>query len=240
MIKNLSMTKFKRFILTTVMVFIVCGLSSATYNIHDIISNAISAEIARLTPPGSAVNVTIDKITPQILNKEINKVEVYKITELNNKITADLNLYTKNGIVKIKVDVTVRIISDVLTASRTIASGSVIHKEDLACAKKNIAGLNFTPSGCGEAAKFDGKISAKVIQSGKIISPGDFIKESMIKTGDIIVIEIQDGALKITTHGRAEENGNQGDIIKVRNMSSKKLIFCRVTGEGRVTPEVNK
>lgn len=230
--------KIKSFILIAVIVTVNNFIYALTNYNFDMVSNAIALEISRFVQPGAIINVSVKKITPQIIDKEIKRVEILNIPEIKDKMTLEINLHTKDEILKAKADVGIRVIADVLIASKTISSGSVIHKEDLGCAKKNIAGLNFVPFDCEKAQIFEGKISTKVIQSGKIISSGDFIKESTIKVGDIVLIEIQDGALNITTKGRAEDNGNPGDIIKVRNISSKKLIFCRVLGEGRVTPEV--
>ena len=52
----------------------------------------------------------------------------------------------------------------------------------------------------------------------------------MIKRGKPVRIVFENGPMRITTIGVSEQDGMHGELIKVRNVSSKKVIYVRVTG----------
>jgi len=57
-----------------------------------------------------------------------------------------------------------------------------------------------------------------------------------IKRNEIVVIRIQHPGLTITTMGRALSDAQTGEVIKVKNADSNRIIVCRVQGDGTVTP----
>jgi len=60
----------------------------------------------------------------------------------------------------------------------------------------------------------------------------------MFKKGKVVKIVCDSDALNITTFGLAEEEGVYGAIIKVRNISSKKIIQGKVIGDSVVRVEI--
>jgi flagella basal body P-ring formation protein FlgA len=52
----------------------------------------------------------------------------------------------------------------------------------------------------------------------------------MVKRGKPVRIVFENGPMRITTIGLSEQDGMHGELIKVRNVSSKKVIYARVTG----------
>jgi len=52
----------------------------------------------------------------------------------------------------------------------------------------------------------------------------------MVKRGKPVKIIFENGPMRITTIGMSEQDGMHGDLIKVRNLSSKNMIYARVTG----------
>jgi len=53
----------------------------------------------------------------------------------------------------------------------------------------------------------------------------------MVKRGKPVRIVFENGPMRITTIGLSEQDGMRGELIKVRNVSSKKVIYVRVTGD---------
>jgi flagella basal body P-ring formation protein FlgA len=53
--------------------------------------------------------------------------------------------------------------------------------------------------------------------------------------GDSIVINASIGGLSIKTNGVAQQDGNLGDTIMVRNSHSKKVIDAKVTKSSEVS-----
>jgi flagella basal body P-ring formation protein FlgA len=44
----------------------------------------------------------------------------------------------------------------------------------------------------------------------------------------------ENGSLLVTTIGLSEDNGGQGDIIKVKNLTSNKIVYAKVIDQALV------
>jgi flagella basal body P-ring formation protein FlgA len=71
------------------------------------------------------------------------------------------------------------------------------------------------------------------IQAGRVLAWRDLAKRALVRKGQIIEVSAVDGTLTITTKALAMENGAAGDVIKVRNMTSKKDFTAYVVAEAQ-------
>jgi flagella basal body P-ring formation protein FlgA len=126
----------------------------------------------------------------------------------------------------------VEIMEPVLSAARTIPAGTVFKDGDFEVVNKNTVELNFSPM--IRAASLTGRKASKVIQKGKIMGRQDIMETPDIATGSLVTITCGDEVMKLSTEGRAEEPGSAGDMIKVRNLKSKKIIMAKVVDNNTV------
>lgn len=56
----------------------------------------------------------------------------------------------------------------------------------------------------------------------------------VVRRGDTVIIVAEKGGLKVTTKGVAKDNGSSGEMIRVENISSGKVITGRVVESGVV------
>jgi len=72
------------------------------------------------------------------------------------------------------------------------------------------------------------------------IKPSTVIHTSMIRRpilvtkGSIVVIELSRGSMALSVQGKAMEDGSKGDVIKVINVRSNKVIEAKITGPNKV------
>lgn len=59
----------------------------------------------------------------------------------------------------------------------------------------------------------------------------------LVRAQDAVKIQIRIGALKVTASGQALQEGRQGQLIRVQNVDSKKLLLGRVVASGLVEVE---
>ena len=79
-----------------------------------------------------------------------------------------------------------------------------------------------------------GKIMAVSIRPNTEITR-NMLKELMpVKKGKMVHIILDNGAMKIMAMGLSEEDGAEGAIVKVRNITSSKTIYARVIGQSKV------
>ncbi len=75
-----------------------------------------------------------------------------------------------------------------------------------------------------------GQSALKLIKPDEVISKNDLIAPKVIKRGELVTITLNAGRIALTSKGRALEDARMGDIIKLKNESSDKVIQARVTG----------
>ena len=123
---------------------------------------------------------------------------------------------------------------DVVTAVSTLHKGDLITDDKVTITKQRIDKLTdpiFT------VEELKGMQVARTIPAGSPIEQEQIDIPPLIKEGDLVKIHAQKGALNISTSGIAREDGRLGRTIQVKNVSSNKLIHCRVDGPGIVSVE---
>lgn len=71
------------------------------------------------------------------------------------------------------------------------------------------------------------------VQPGRLLVWRDLAKRALVHKGEIIEVSAVDGTMTVTTKAIAMENGAAGDLIKVRNLTSRKDFSAYVVAEAR-------
>ena len=82
--------------------------------------------------------------------------------------------------------------------------------------------------------KVAGQLSSRQIRQGQPITNQDLQKIYCVAKDSPVIIVVQQGQLKIQTQGIACENGELGQLIRIKNLSSKKEITGQVIGLKKV------
>lgn len=61
----------------------------------------------------------------------------------------------------------------------------------------------------------------------------------LVRAGDPVVIEVVSGAIRVEALGRARQSGKLGDLIRVENVDSRKIIVAQVVDKGVVRLDLN-
>ena len=85
-----------------------------------------------------------------------------------------------------------------------------------------------------ERSQIVGAALKQSVLAGRAVALTDIEKAKIIKSGSIITLIATVNGLGVEARGMALQHGGVGDIIRVRNMSSKKVITGRVIDMGRV------
>lgn len=129
----------------------------------------------------------------------------------------------------------VRLFKNVVHASEIIAKGSVIDGSKVHLERADIT--DRPEDYVTEPLRVIGKRALKDLYPGKPIRLSDVDDPIVVKNGDLVKIVFQRPGLMLTAKGQVKEDGRVGDIVKVINLSSKKVIQCRVAGKEIVTVE---
>ena len=126
-------------------------------------------------------------------------------------------------------------IAPVAVAASTIDRGSIVRPEQIHVVSRNIAD-NSSP--CFDPRDIIGKKTNRTIKEGSSIEGTWVDTPPMVVRGQTVKILFNSGDLQVTTTGIASTNGAKDQVIRVQNITSKKMIFCRVTAPGVVEVQI--
>ncbi len=92
----------------------------------------------------------------------------------------------------------------------------------------------------GEAAVRDKAIGMQLrhpMRAGSPLRFADLAKPDLVQRDQSVVVIYRTPGIYLTTRGKALENGAEGDVVNVMNLTSKRTLTGVVTGRGQVTIE---
>ncbi len=232
------MTYIRILLCLIILIFNCLILKAENIHTENTLKEIIIKELKRDLPDDS--EITIEFIKREDLNPVINLKDLKCEIEFSytNPVKVTFYGYFNNKLQKKILYLNIKIYTNVVVAENTILSGNKINRNNITIKRKNIMNLNGMPY-----FKIDetilNKIVNKTIQKDRVITKNDFEMEKDIKVGRIVKIIYETDGVSISADGRAEQNGDIGEIIGVRNLKSKKLIYGKVISEKTVKVEVN-
>lgn len=133
-----------------------------------------------------------------------------------------------------EVDVTVKpdIYLPVIVAKNTLERGTVISPSDIELKKRNIsssrAGVITNPD------EVVGLTVKRRIRDLQPISPAQLEQPIMVERGQRVVMIAEQDGIEARTMGEAMKKGRKGDMIKVKNESSQRVVSAVVDNMGVV------
>ncbi|MEA3415432.1 MAG: flagellar basal body P-ring formation chaperone FlgA [Thermodesulfobacteriota bacterium] len=131
-----------------------------------------------------------------------------------------------------RVRARIEVAMDVVVSTKSLRRNVRINRDDVRLVKK---WFNRLPSNIisSHDAVVGMKLRTNVKPNTEIT--GNMVRSiPMVKRGKPVKIVFENGPMRITTIGLSEQDGMRGELIKVRNVSSKKVIYARVTGNSLV------
>jgi flagella basal body P-ring formation protein FlgA len=133
------------------------------------------------------------------------------------------------------VRVSMEVLTDVVVTTRELAKSREISKDDV-CVQKRW--LKRIPTNLVTAAEdVVGKTLAFNVKPNSEIVKSAVRSHLLIKRGNVVRIVFDNDLFSISTTGISEEDGAKDKVIKVKNLSSNKTIYARVTGDSLVKVE---
>jgi flagella basal body P-ring formation protein FlgA len=180
-------------------------------------------EIQRLKPfqvPAGRLHWEITPSSPRLLDSRRFNL----ILRSDGRVVKNMTLY-----------VDLEVLAPVAVAAADLPRGTILGPEDLTMVTMDLANLR---SPCLDARDMPGKKLRRSIRMGTAFSRSSLETPPLVKRGDMVTITASVGALIVTARGQARENGTENETIRVRNISSRKEILCRVTAPSAVEVEL--
>ena len=117
---------------------------------------------------------------------------------------------------------------EVLTYARSLSAGEIVQPQDLVWGKAAVA-----PSDApGDADVVIGLAARRPLRAGAAVSARDVSAPQVIKAGELIVVNYQDGGISLSLQGKAMAAAGLGETVSVQNTTSKKIIQAVASGPG--------
>ena len=144
-----------------------------------------------------------------------------------------LKLYN-NGVLFREESIRVRIevLREFVVSIKNLGRDSIIGANDVSLQKKWVRSIPL--NSISNMDEVVGKLLCVSVRPNTEISRNMLKEVTAVKRGKMVQIVLDSGAINITTMGLSEEDGAEGSFVKVRNISSNKIIYARVVGESKV------
>ena len=121
---------------------------------------------------------------------------------------------------------------DVVVTNYRLPRNTIINEDDLTLARRKVTGYahQLIPS-ISDAV---GLKTTKTLAGGAVLLSRYVKKQPLVLRGDLVTILLKRGQLKITAHGEAKSKGAEGDMIKIKNLTSRRIISAKVIDRGLV------
>ncbi len=136
---------------------------------------------------------------------------------------------------KMRMSGDLRLYDNVVCVSRDVARNTVLSLNDLQIESRDISGWrqNFLI----DPEEAVGKQLKTPLKDGTVLLDRFLMAPVLVKRGDQVVILAQSDRFRITALGEAKTAGGRGEMIRVKNLMSRKTLLARVKESGLV--EVN-
>jgi len=177
------------------------------------------------------VIMTLDRALPEAL-LEIEKPEDIEVEEFSlngSQFLAKIRKENATYDIKGKFE-------DILllpVTNRLIQPGEIISEEDLDT--KEISESKLKNYMITDANEIIGLTPKRAIAPNQFIKSSQLQKKKDVEKGQTIQVHYKSGNLNITSQGKALDHGTMGDMVRVMNPQSKKIIEGFVTGAGEVS-----
>lgn len=114
---------------------------------------------------------------------------------------------------------------------RTIPAGSIIGRNDVAL--RPVAQAPAADMVQNLAAAI-GKEAQRSLYADRPIRAREIGPVTLVERNGRVILRFRNGALQLTTVGRALDAGGMGEMIRVMNMDSHRTIYGRISGPGVV------
>lgn len=127
---------------------------------------------------------------------------------------------------RLKLSGDLALFGEVICATSALPRHSIIRAENLKRVRRNLTGLG--PDLVTDEAQALGKEVKTTLRAGAILY-GKILKEpEIVKRGDIVSILSKTDFITVSVPGRVQKAGAKGDLVKVKNLMSRREIFAEI------------
>ena len=193
-----------------------------------------------MTWPKGSTRITFPSGIPEVpLSVENFTLEVKenKNDEFIGNRLYQVKIWHENHFYKqLSIPTLIEVCKDLVLSSRTLEKDRNISEQDIIVVKKWLSRL--PQDLLTDPREIIGNRLLRSIKARSTFTTSMLSHPIMFKKGKIVKIVCDNDVLTISTFGLAEEEGTYGAIVRVKNISSNKIIHAKVVGDSTVKIEI--
>jgi flagella basal body P-ring formation protein FlgA len=128
----------------------------------------------------------------------------------------------------------VTLYEEVAVTAKPIGAGSILTLENLRLERRDVARSTRSTEYITDLNKVLGLAARRSLGAGLVLDVSSLVRPDIIKRADPVTIIAQRGGIEVTTAGIALQDGYEGQIIRVQNQKTKKIITAKVVNADTV------
>lgn len=133
----------------------------------------------------------------------------------------------------VNISMNLKAFDQVIMTSRPIPKGSKITADMLTRKQSDVTSLR--QGYFKEMHHVVGAITKYAVSGNRVLKPGNILPPTLVAKGERVVIKATAAGLSIRTTGIALSNGALGELVRVKNSQTTRIIEGRVSAAGQVT-----
>ena len=125
------------------------------------------------------------------------------------------------------VPVKITQVTEVLVAVRGVPRGTPLTGDDVRIERREV-GTGQEP--LRDVSSLAGRQAARPIAAGEVLMVASVEQPALVKRGEVVLLAVEGRGLRAVTQGEAKEDGKEGQLIRVRNLTSNREVYGQVDG----------
>jgi flagella basal body P-ring formation protein FlgA len=159
-------------------------------------------------------------------------LENFSYDPTNKHFRADLTAQSPRGTTTVPVSGHVGIKRSVPILAHRLESGTTIGEADLDWLQ--VPEERITADVVTEASQLVGRELRRDTAEGDMIRSHDVVSPRLVTRGSLVTMKIETPFITVTSQGKSEQDGAQGDVVRVMNTQSNRVVEGTVTAPGTV------
>lgn len=126
----------------------------------------------------------------------------------------------------------IKLYRTVVVTERAVPRKTVLSKEDIKLEQRDVS--NLTAGYLEESDHALGRVTRRPMPIGSVIEPAALENQRLVRRGERVTILANAGRLTVQMKGKALMDGASGDHVRVKNLSSGRVIEGTVTASGTI------
>ncbi len=223
-------------ILTLAFIFFTTAHAEQGSQSHESITDAVKYYIDQhINKPPGEYEVSLVPLDSRLnLPECAESLEIFTTTDVINagRTTIGVRCNTEKKW-SIFTSAIIKTYQMVVVLSQAIQRGEIITRQYLAIEKREVS--NLREDFVTEITQVENKQVTRQLNTGTILSLRNFVAPRLIKRGDKVVISTTKADFSIRMSGLAMMDGTKGQLIRIKNQNSGRIINATVIEPGLVS-----